>query len=235
MSHFDTISNAYSIYSNQFHGEIYHQMANLINPRIVDKSVLDIGNGGYFPYDLESVSDITAVDISANMLDKIDHPKINKVVDDARYLAHLEDGQFDVVMLCFVIHHINGTTVKSAKTCLQQVIDTSYAKLKPGGRLIIGECVLNRLLHSIERLTYPLVYRITNKYDSGMVFFHHREDIIAAMRRAMSDDKAVVDEIKIKLTQPVDPLVGTFPGLISIPAWMNLTNITFFDCVKPAL
>lgn len=234
MSHFDKIANAYSVYSSEFHGEIYHQMAKLINPRIEGKNVLDIGNGGYFPYDLEKVSDITAVDNSAEMLDKISHPKINKVQDDARFLDQLEDSHFDVVMLCFVIHHINGTGYRAAKQCLQQVVENSFAKLKPGGRLIIGECVLNRLLHRIERFTYPLIYHITNKFDSGMVFFHHRDDIIAALQNAMGDEKGLVDVVKIKLTQPIDPFVGTFPGLISIPAWMNLTNITFFDCVKPA-
>lgn len=232
MTHFDKISSAYAVNNDKFNHEIYAKIANLINPKISGKKILDIGNGGYFPYNIEDAESVTAVDISSEMLAQIQHPRITKIVGDARSLQGINDNHYDVVMLCFCIHHVNGDEIQSAFHSLDQIIMAAHSKLKKGGRLIITECTLNKYLYLIQRISYPITKILLRILKKDMIFFHSNPSIIKALAKNFSVSEVKVNQENIKLEQPTDPLGATFPGLIKIPAWMNFTQHVCYDVTK---
>jgi ubiquinone/menaquinone biosynthesis C-methylase UbiE len=232
MSHFDKISINYAINNDKCNHEIYAKLASFINPKIIKQNVLDIGNGGYFPYNIDDAESVTAIDISTEMLDQIIHPGIIKVIGDARTLLNINDESYDVVMLCFCIHHVNGNDVNSAINSLNQIITTAHSKLKKGGRLIITECIVNNYLYFCQRVLYEVVKFFLKACGKDMIFFHNNQNVLNAMCRAFVISPYEIDQVEIKLEQAIDPLVGTFPGIIKIPAWMNFTQFVFYEVVK---
>ena len=61
--HFDAISDRYEKAAESWTC-IYRQIEAFVNPLLPDKIVLDIGNGGYFPYDVDLALRVSVLDIS---------------------------------------------------------------------------------------------------------------------------------------------------------------------------
>ena len=141
-THFDKIATGYHTIQNNLNSEVYIRIGELLNPRITNQTVLDIGNGGYFAYDLNLPSSITAVDISREMLKKITNQKVKKVVGDARTLTAIENDSVDVVLLLFCIHHVTGKNEKEAIRSMNEIVNAARLKLKKRGRLIVAEATL---------------------------------------------------------------------------------------------
>lgn len=81
--HFDRIAGKYGAVHVSWR-KVYEKIKERVNPLIRGKRVLDIGNGAVFCYDTTLPSDISVLDISPAMLDRIDKPGVQKVVGDAR-------------------------------------------------------------------------------------------------------------------------------------------------------
>ncbi len=99
--HFDSIANQYQNAADSWQA-IYDQMEARINPIVRDKVVLDVGNGGRFAYDTDLPSQVIAMDISPSMLEKIDDPKIVKIVGDATEMETVEDESVDIIIFLLV-------------------------------------------------------------------------------------------------------------------------------------
>lgn len=95
--HFDRLAGKYGAVHMSWR-KVYEKIEEQVNPLIRGKRVLDIGNGGVFCYDTTLPSEITVLDISLAMLDRIDKAGVQKVVGDARDLKELSDGSFDVIL-----------------------------------------------------------------------------------------------------------------------------------------
>lgn len=221
--HFDNISTKYEDAAESWN-EIYDQVSDNIIEHIKGKIILDVGNGGHFSYDTTVPSKVIAMDVSPKMLERIKEVKVEKVVDDAREMNFIEDGSVDVILFQFVLHHISGSTLAKSIATMEEVIETSYKKLKPDGKLIIAEPLLSPFVFFFEKLLFPITYRILKRFDIPMIFMFSDSFLRKKMALKFKQDFQQVEKIKIGLTGWSDPLGGSFPGLIKVPPWLHYAH-----------
>jgi len=231
-THFDKIATGYHEIQSSFNNEVYLRIGELLNPRIANQIVLDIGNGGYFPYDTNLPSSIIAVDASSEMLKKITDQKVKKIVGDARTLTAIENDSVDVVLLLFCIHHVTGKNKKEAIGSMNEIVNAARLKLKKGGRLIIAEATLNPVFYFIEKLLYKVFYFFMKIFGRDMVFFHSDANIISSLTGTFQNKVSDIFVKRIKLKEPIDPIAGAFPGLIKIPPWLIYSRHVFYEVTK---
>lgn len=231
-SHFDKIADGYHSIQSNTNNELYLRLGEILNPRLADKVVLDIGNGGFFPYDTGLPSSVTAVDISSEMLSKISDSRVRKVVDDARTLTSIENNSIDIVLLLFCIHHVTGKNEREAIRSMNEMVNAARSKLKKGGQLIIAEAILNPFFYFIENILYGIIYRLLNRFGRDMVFFHSAANILSSLKNAFPDKASDIHVERIYLNDPIDPIAGVFPGLIKIPPWLIYSRHMFYEITK---
>jgi SAM-dependent methyltransferase len=228
--HFDKISPAYEgVYKSW--ESVYKKMKHLIDPLITGKNVLDVGNGGFFPYNTSLAAKVTVLDISPIMLERIQEPGIEKVVGDARDLSVIADGSVDVILFLLCLHHINGPSIADSKKTLDAVLSSAHRKLKPGGYLVVAEPFLPGFLYAIETFFFQLLRHMLNLFKVPMIFFYK----LPVMKQHILKNFGQASEVHIeplKIEGSVDPMGGSFPGLLSIPAWMCPTQVYLLKAQK---
>ena len=210
--------------------KLYENLSAKINPLIIKKNILDIGSGGNIFYDYTLSNKIIAIDSSEEMLKNSDDKNIISIVSDARDMKEIADNSIDVILIVFALHHINGKKYSSAISSLKKVIKESNRKLTINGEIIIVELTLNNLFFFIQRLLYKFTYNILNILKTDMVFFYNETKIVSNLVEISNNSKIEIDNIKMKGW--LDPLLGTFPGIIKIPAFLMPTSMKVFRFKK---
>tara|TARA_Y100001970_G_scaffold105870_1_gene132642 strand:- start:31638 stop:32336 length:699 start_codon:yes stop_codon:yes gene_type:complete len=228
-NHFNRINKEYFINLGD-KKEIYHEINKLINPLIKNKIILDIGSGGHVFYNHDLSKKIYVLDVSTEMLNSLDNNKIIKINQDARNMNKIPDNSIDVILIIFALHHINGKNYNEAITSLRKIMLESNKKLNNSGELFIIEPVLNKFFFFIEKLFYKFTFFVLEKLKTDMVFFYSEK----ILRKNILDfyDKQTLKILKIKTSGWLDPLLGTFPGLIKIPAFLMPTKMKCFIIKK---
>lgn len=229
--HFDKIADQYKKAADTWES-VYRKTREIIEPLIKDKTVLDIGNGGYFPYDTRLAKKVTVLDISPAMLEKIDKPNIEKKVGDARILDNIEDDSMDVILFVLCVHHINGNTVRGTFAVLDEVIAASRKKLKRGGVLVIVEPTLAWPLFAVEVGLFHLTKLLLRMLNVSMIFFFHVTQLRDHMGLAFGSLEAEREVIPLPIEGWIDPLGGSFPGRILLPAWLCPTRYFLLKVTK---
>lgn len=226
--HFDAIASRYSKASDTW-SSIYQQIEHAIAPLITNKRVLDIGNGGYFPYNPRLASEVVVVDISPEMLEQMKEKHVTKIVDDATKLNRIPNESFDISLYILCVHHINGKTHAEARQTLNVICQKAFQKLKRGGTIIIAEPTMNGLLQVIEKAAYPLTRTTLNLFKVPMIYFHSAQTIQSALATTFQSQ---IQTQYLKIDGWVDPLGGSFPGLLKIPASLCPTQYHLFSTQK---
>jgi len=228
-NHFNKIYKSY----NQniiLHKNLYNQIGKLINTFTTNKVLLDIGNGGQTPYDKSKVKKLIIYDISKDMLNEIKDDNIIKVEGDARNLNKIEDASIDIILFLSTLHHINGKSKNKALKSLNESINQANVKLKDNGNLIIVEPVLNNFFYMLESLFYKITFLILSFYKKDMVFIFSRKILIECLNSVFGHKK--IEIVKLTMTGLIDPLLGTFPGIIKLPGFLMPTRMYFFQITK---
>ena len=228
-NHFNKIYKSYNKNIGTYKN-LYKQIGDLINTSIKNKTLLDIGNGGQTPYDKKKPKKILVYDISFEMLNKIKDKNIVKMQGDARNLDKIKDGSIDVILYLYTLHHINGKNKKSALNSLDSIIKQAQKKLSNDGILIIVEPVFNNIFYFIESLFYNLIFTFLSFFKKDMVFIFSKNTLLNYFRKNFKNYN--IDSIELKLIGFVDPLLGTFPGIIKIPAFLMPTKMVYFKITK---
>ena len=228
-NHFDKIYKSYNKNIGSYKN-LYKQIGDLINTSIKDKTLLDIGNGGQTPYDKERPKKILVYDISSEMLNKITDKNIIKIQGDARNLNKINDRSIDVILYLYTLHHINGKNKKSALASLDSIIKQAQKKLSNDGILIIVEPVLNNIFYFIESLFYKLIFKFLSFFKKDMVFIYSKSTLVDYFIKNFKNHN--IHSIELNLTGFVDTLLGTFPGIIKIPAFLMPTRMVYFKITK---
>lgn len=227
-THFDHIAARYTDAAQTWRS-VYDAIRSRVEPLIEGKRVLDIGNGGYFPYEPSRAKSVTVVDISPEMLERIRVPGVSKLVDDARTLAKVPDSSFDVALYFLCLHHINGDTPSHSVRILEQVLTTAKRKLTAGGRILVAEPSPARGLGFWQDKFFPLTRRVLAHRTVSMIYFFRRDTLrgrLASVAGVAAD--AVLCEA-IPVRGWVDPLGGSFPGILRIPSAFLPTRYHFFE------
>lgn len=229
--HFDRIADRYEGAADTW-SSLSRQVREQVQPLVRDKVVLDVGNGGFFAYEPRDAREVTAFDISPAMLERIDAPGVRKVVGDARTLEGIERDSVDVLLFVFALHHIVGSNLRDTLDVLDRVLAAAHTRLRRGGRLIVAEPVLRGLLYSLESALFPVTRTALRALKVPMIFFYSRALLADRIRQHFSAESATVQSLEMVVDDPVDPLGGSFPGLISVPSWLRPTDYFLFQCVK---
>ena len=210
--------------------KLYENLSAKINPLIKNKNILDIGSGGNIFYDYSLSNKIIAIDSSEEMLKNSGDKNIISIVSDARDMKEITDNSIDVILIVFALHHINGKKYSSAISSLKKVIEESNRKLTINGEIIIVELTLNNFFFIIQRFLYKLTYNILKILKTDMVFFYNDNKITSSLLKISNNAKIEIDNIQMKGW--LDPLLGTFPGIIKIPAFLMPTSMKIFKLKK---
>jgi SAM-dependent methyltransferase len=230
--HFDKIASDYSKASDTW-ASVYRRIGELASPAVAGRDVLDIGNGGFFPYDTKHVRTLTILDISPAMLDRIEAPGALKVVGDARDLAPIASASQDVVMYLLCLHHICGKDRKETLSYLDGIFSSAARVLRPGGHVLIAEPVTGGWVHAAQRALFGATRAVLAAKNVPMIFFHRAEEISERLAKSLGIPEKSIERVPLPVTGWVDPLGGSFPGVIKIPAKLNLTDYIFFKAQKP--
>ncbi len=218
--HFDGIAARYQDAADSWR-MLHEQAARHLTPLVADRIVVDVGNGGRFAYDTAAPARLIAVDIAPKMLDPIVDPKIEKIVDDGRELSRFADGSIDVLVFGFVIHHIAGASVAETQATLDRLLATAHRKLARGGDLVILEGVLDPVLYALQCLLFPLTRFCLGRGGVSMLFFHRLPHLRRRAAAHFGVVPADVEVAELAVKGWIDPLGGTFPGWIRIPAFLQ--------------
>jgi ubiquinone/menaquinone biosynthesis C-methylase UbiE len=219
--HFDNIAHRYDGASDSW-STLYAQIAPHVNHLIEGRRVLDVGSGGNFGFDPSLPSELLVLDISAQMLEGIGLDHAVKIVGDAREMAGVDDASVDVVVFVFSLHHINGRSVDEAEEALGQVMKAAARVLRPDGLVVIADNVPHGFLYWLQTLLFPVIRRVFALFGVSMVFFFPAHMLSRAFAEHLGT--ASYTEEPLSVEGAVDPLGGSFPGLIAIPSWLEFAR-----------
>lgn len=231
--HFDRISRRYERASESWRA-IYERVKAHLNPLVADKRVLDVGSGGAFPYDTALPREVVALDISPSMLETVDDPNVVKRVGDARDLRGIEDDSVDVILFILSLHHINGDDVKESLATLERVLSSARRTLRPGGHLMIVEPLLPGWLFRMESLAFPLTRTLLAWLDVSMIFLYSLDFLKERLAAHFSMEASSIRTERVVIEDRIDPLGGSFPGLIRVPHWMLPVRYCLISLRSPA-
>jgi SAM-dependent methyltransferase len=143
--------------------------------------LLDVGNGGFFNYDVAVPRHVTAVDL---FLADGPGPAPNTTFRRGSLLdLPFPDGSFDCVLVQSVFHHVTGATAADNHRNMRRGMRELHRVLEPGGKALIVEATVGRLFHAFERLAYrPLL--AVKRGGHPVTFQFRAADLIAAAGEA---------------------------------------------------
>lgn len=209
---------------------IYNLIANRIEPFIKNKVVVDIGGGGKIFYNHKLVKKLTILDQSQEMLNNLENNQIIKVKQDARNMSKIKDHSIDTILIIFALHHINGKTYNASIISLQKVLQQVNKKLNSGGEVIIIEPTLNSFLYFLQKILYRFTFYILKLFKTDMVFFFKDKILIENLKQI--NNNVQINFESLPMSGWLDPLLGTFPGLIKIPFFLMPTRMKLFYIKK---
>ena len=228
-NHFNRLSKSYFTNIGD-KKELYNLISRKIEPIIRNKVVLDIGNGGNIFYNYKKAKKIIVLDSANEMLAKIRDDKIIKINEDARNLTEITNSSVDIILISFALHHINGPKYMDSINSLNKILFGAEQKLNLDGELVIVELTLNRSLFFLQKIFYRITSFILSKLNTDMVFFYSDEIIQNSINQNFKKYNLSIE--KIKMQGWLDPLLGTFPGIIKIPAFLMPTSLKIFYVKK---
>jgi SAM-dependent methyltransferase len=149
-------------------------------------------------------------------------------VADARDISAFGDGSFDVAVLMLVLHHITGRSPRETDAHLDRVLEAVFRTLRVGGRLVVVEPLIRPVLALLQRLAYPMLRSVLRRFGVPMVYFQ----TLSAMSLRLGRHWEQVAVTELVLDQPVDPLGGSFPGLVRLPPWLRHADHYLLQAVK---
>ncbi len=195
----------------------YLNIQKEINPLIKGKTILDIGNGGIFNFDISLPKKIIAIDPAFKYFFKL--KKYSNVVygfDDARSLKSIKRESVDVVLFQLVLHHVTGKSFNETINNLKQIFVETGRVLKPKREIVIVGSVVFKFLEEIEKIFYyPQIY-FFKLFNKPTVFEFSEKTLLSLIQ------KGNFQLIKIKTIyygKKLDVLNGIKPGLLIFPAF----------------
>lgn len=220
--HFDAIAPGYAGATGALE-PLYAAVRPVLDAEIAGKDVLDVGSGGVFPFDRRLARSVTSLDLSPAMLARLPDG-VAGVVADARDMSPLDDGSFDVVLFSLSLHHVVDGGVAGTEAAQSAAVSEAMRVLRPGGVLLVYEPVLSPALFALERLLHPVTSALFALAGVPPVYFRSRASLLR-----LADFEATAPRV----TGWVDPLSGTFPGLLRLPVASFPTRYELFAARKP--
>jgi len=168
-------------YRNEVLGlEVYRNARRSLERELVGcKSLLDIGNGGFFNYDISNIEKVVALDLFIDAVEA--PPNVEFVQADA--MTFRIDRRFDRIIMQNVIHHIPGLSPSEAVRNLYALLSSCREHLTSDGRLIVIESTVPKWFNHFERLVFRGLLKVWC-FPHPLTFQHTAEDIRRSAQRA---------------------------------------------------
>ena len=142
--------------------ELYRRIKCIVEAEIKGSDrLLDIGNGGFFNFDTDLATAVTAVDL---FLKDGPGPAPNTFMKQGSFLdLPFAEGSFDVVMQQNVLHHVTGCSVAENFANMKRCVSEMYRCLAPGGKALLIESTVNPFFNAFECLAYRFVLAVKKR------------------------------------------------------------------------
>ncbi len=150
------------------------------------KSLLDIGNGGFFNYDISKIERVVALDLFidekgnyGNNVTPIQGNALNFKVE----AENDEIEKFDTIVIQMLIHHVTGSSPKEAVRNIEIILQNCAKHLLSSGRILVIESTIPGWFYFFEKILFVLLNPVWN-LPHPLVLQHTPNEIIRAARKA---------------------------------------------------
>jgi SAM-dependent methyltransferase len=227
--HFAKYSGEYNKYVHSSMRQLFQNIGRAINEQL-SGVVLDIGNGGVFSYDTNRLEKVIAVDV-AYPRKMEDTGNISFLTGDVRDLSFLGEEKFDCVLMQFLLHHVVESNWKQTEESLVKIFQGAYRLLKPGGKIIIIESIVNPWVEIWENLFYSVNAGILNLLDRPMIKFYSIKGLTRLLNKGCFFDVQQQEIPRGKNWIPIAPAL--FPGNVKVPPFLFPTRFLRILATKP--
>ena len=213
--HFVKHSDKYHQSIQNANSELYKNIAVELNQNL-DGTVLDIGSGNVFDYDLAKLNRVIAVDLAFSP-DMQNTDKIKYMQGDARDLKDIGNDSCDRVIMRFLLHHIVEKNKPLTDDSVLTSLKESNRVLKTNGKLIIIEMLVLPFIEKAENILYGMNYRLLTLIHRPMIRFYSERNL-CTMLKAAGFSQIMIKQIY--MGKYVDPFGALFPGVIKLPVFL---------------
>ncbi|GEM_PF-5155649 len=224
--HFFKNSNKYQEVVHGTNKELYQNISIELN-RNLEGTVLDIGNGNVFNYNLDKLKQVIAVDIAFKNMKNTE--KIRYIASDARDLSQVQTASCDRIVMQFLIHHMVDQTKNMTDASVSQCFRECHRVLKSDGKLIIIEMLVHPAVEFFENIFYGINYKLLTYLNKPMVKFYSKHELISKLQAAGFGN---VSNYEIKMGKWIDPFEALFPGVIKLPRFLYPAESRFICSTK---
>jgi len=213
-------------------GAQYQRTIRTFTSGLISGDVLDVGCGSRIFYSLENTDTWTGIDISERMLSSIE---FTDEIEDKKMLQGdvldipFEDGTFDTVTSCFLLHHLARTNKHISAERVQKAFHEIFRVLRPGGCLIVAENCRGHLEAPYHLFFTPIYYLALKFFKTEMPYFWKPKHFIAFGKEAGFCDNPLYVHVPI-VESVYQPIAG-----FSTPAILNgdlIQKMTVFEFIK---
>jgi ubiquinone/menaquinone biosynthesis C-methylase UbiE len=132
--------------------------------------VVDVGSGGVVNYSCDDITELVLVDISMEYLNHVALPAGAVLKIGTAVALPLSDGEYDGLLMQMLVHHLAESDYPTTLARSQTAFREAYRVLKPGGKIVVLESVVNRCFEFAERVSFGLTRRLLQLIGHPMVF-----------------------------------------------------------------
>lgn len=166
--------------------DTYVTMRNSIQRELQQvNSLLDIGNGGFFNYDISRIPRVVALDLfldeSINYGDNVTPIKGDAL--NFKIGKGSEPEKFDVIVVQMLIHHLCGKSPEDSVRNVDLVFQHCREHLAKNGKIIIVESTVPNWFYSLEKVLFRLLFPIWF-FPHPLVIQHTPKKLLEAAQKA---------------------------------------------------
>jgi ubiquinone/menaquinone biosynthesis C-methylase UbiE len=131
--------------------------------------VVDVGSGGVVNYCCDDIHELILVDISMEYVKHVALPAGAVLKTGTAVSLPLSDNEYDCLLMQMLVHHLAESDFPTTLARSQTAFREAYRVLKPGGKIVVIESVVNRCFEFAQRLSFGLTRRMLQLIGHPMV------------------------------------------------------------------
>lgn len=149
------------------------------------KTLLDIGNGGFFNYDISKMRRVVALDL---FLDETADfgSNVTPIKGDAlnfRIGSDRETEKFDAIVVQMLIHHLCGKSPEESERNIDLLFFQCREHLDKDGKLVIIESTVPSWFYTLEKMAFRILFPIWF-FPHPLVIQHTPAKLLEAAKKA---------------------------------------------------
>lgn len=144
------------------------------------QSLLDIGNGGFFNYNVSGIPRVVALDL---FVDSVTQSESNVTAIAGDALSFSLDERFDCVVMQNLIHHVTGKSPEESVRNMEAILANGARHLATKGKIVLMESTVPEWFYACEKLAFRLLYPVW-RFPHPLTLQHTSTRIMNAAHKA---------------------------------------------------